>query len=137
MAGSFCKSVGQKTRETDCGNNAIHLHPSPVTFTPACGASESSWVVETLNERLGAVPRYILISYTNKQFDATRSEGRHLLEKTAQSLAQEPYCEDFWMDFQCREQELLTSEVNRIADVVQGASQFIAILHTSLQEGSV
>ena len=76
--------------------------------------------------------RYIFISYANMHFHTDVSEeGRQHVKRMAAYAAVKAGCSAYWLDFECRapqQGELLTSDVNRMCDVIRGAERVVVML---------
>ena len=76
--------------------------------------------------------RYIFISYANIHFHTdTSEEGRQEIKRMAAYAAGKAGCSACWLDFECRapqQGELLTSDVNRMCDVIRGAERVVVML---------
>ena len=76
--------------------------------------------------------RYVFISYANIHFRTdTSEEGRQEIKRMAAYAAGKAECNAYWLDFECRapqQGELLTSDVNRMCDVIRGAERVVVML---------
>ena len=93
----------------------------------------NDWNVESSERDDNKDLAYIFISYTNLDFN-TKEAGPDRLKIRAMSaqMALRAGCKAFWLDYECRapieEKALLTSDVNRLCDVIRGAKQVVVML---------